>query len=220
MCKNSTRNIRWDMSGDINLSPIARNPGLLANLDEPIIFQVTIAELTSQEDYQIFDAIKRNNVSLVIDMIENHHGVNAVDEYGQTPLMIAASKQHLPLLASLLNTRRPTVDVNMAKSSGFTALFYAVEHGNPSIVQALLRRGADPNVIARQPDSYGNTPLHYGCLLEKSKHVELLLEYGANPYLKNVHGQTALQLLPVEAVSSSKLYFRKMFEVLLSLFYI
>ena len=213
MCKNATRKVVWDFAGDINLFPMSRTQGALAQLDEPIGVELTVEEITDQEDFQIFAAIKENNASLILDLIEAHKGINAVDEYGFTPLMIAAANQHLPLLAGLLNTRRPAVEVNKAKASGFTALFYAVEKGSPTIVQALLRRGADPNMSAQQPDSKGNTPLHYACLMEKTKHTEMLLEYGANPYLRNVHGQTPLQLLPVDAVMSTKLYYKKMFEV-------
>lgn len=42
--------------------------------------------------------------------------------------------------------------------------------------------------------------------------MELLLEYGANPAAVNQHGQYPLQLLPADAVRSTKLYFKKSFE--------
>jgi ankyrin repeat protein len=48
-------------------------------------------------------------------------------------------------------------------------------------MQALLRKGADPNVVIRQDGARGNTPLHFACMLEKPTHAELLLAYGANP---------------------------------------
>jgi hypothetical protein len=59
-----------------------------------------------------------------------------------------------------------------------------------------------------------NTPLHLAAMFEKTKHAELLLEYGANPVILNEFGQNALQLLPKDAVRSTKLYFKKMFEVI------
>lgn len=77
---------------------------------------VTVRHITSQEDYRIFDALRTENISLVLDLIEDHYGVNSMDEYGQTPLMIAVSRQYATVIASLLNTRRPKVDVNMAKA--------------------------------------------------------------------------------------------------------
>lgn len=51
-------------------------------------------------------------------------------------------------------------------------------------------------------------------MLEKTKHAELLLEYGANPAMLNEAGQSALQLLPRDSVRSTKLYFKRMFEVM------
>jgi hypothetical protein len=48
--------------------------------------------------------------------------------------------------------------------------------------------------------------------LEKIKAAELLLEYGAHPETKNQHNKTPLQLLPSNAVPSTKLFFKKMFE--------
>lgn len=96
--------------------------------------------------------------------------------------------------------------------SGFTAVFYAVEKAEPSILQALLRRGADPNAVVAQDGSRGNTPLHFACMLEKVKHAELLLEYGAQPFVYNEHGQTPFNLIPADAVRSTKLYFKTMFE--------
>jgi ankyrin repeat protein len=61
--------------------------------------------------------------------------------------------------------------------------------------------------------SYGNTALHYACLLEKAKHAELLLEYGALPEARNEHGQRPLDLVPRDAVRSTKLHFKRIFDV-------
>ena len=103
-------------------------------------------------------------------------------------------------------------------------------------MQALLRKGADPNAIILQDGSRGNSPLHFACMLEKPKHAELLLMYGANPYVRNEFGMhrklsiflivnidntklfiiwwpTALELVPKDAVRSTKLHFKKIFDV-------
>jgi ankyrin repeat protein len=181
-------------------------------LDESLTMDLRVEQITDTTDYQIFDAFKRDNLSRVLDLVDSHVGVNAMDEYGQTPLMMAVSKQYLPVIASLLNTRRPKVDVNAAKSSGFTAIFYAVERGTPTILQALLRRGADPNAVILQESSRGNTPLHYACMLEKVRHAELLLEYGADPLAKNKHGQMPLQMVPTNALRTTKIQLKTTFE--------
>jgi ankyrin repeat protein len=56
-------------------------------------------------------------------------------------------------------------------------------------MQALLRKGADPNAAILQEGSKGNTALHFSCMLEKPKHAELLLMYGANLFAANEFGQ-------------------------------
>lgn len=101
-------------------------------------------------------------------------------------------------------------------------------------MQALLRKGANPNTAIRQEGSRGNTPLHFACMLEKPKHAELLLSYGASPRAENQFGMTrkkylvyniytqhnivthfpiAWELIPRDAVRAVKMHFKKIFEV-------
>ena len=214
-CKNATRVFRWESALGADFSPVFTATSDLSRIDEPVSLAVRVVHLTPQKDYQIFASIKGGNLSQAMAIIDGHNGVNAVDEWGQTPLMIAMQRPRelLPVVAFLMNTRRPMVDVNTAKASGHTALFYAVEFGVPAeILKALLRRGADPNVASIAEGSRGNTPLHYACFLEKLKHAEALLEYGANPYAVNEHGQQPFQLLPTSILPASKLRFQQAFN--------
>ena len=212
MCQNSTREIRWDSSFGIDFSPIYISNTLYSKLTQSISVRMRVVNVTPQKDFQIFDTL-RTNLSLALDMILEHRGINAVDEWGQSPLMIAVTERNMKqVIAYLMNTRKPMVDVNYVKASGFTALFYAVEHSDASIVQALLRRGADPNAVSSADSSKGNTPLHYACILEKVKHAEVLLQYGANPYAINEYGQHPFQLITNDAVRSTKLTFQKLFQ--------
>ena len=50
-------------------------------------------------------------------------------------------------------------------------------------------------------------------MLERTKHAELLLEYGALPDSRNEHGQRPVDLIPRDAVRSTKLYFKRIFDV-------
>lgn len=210
MCENGTRKVVYDIGSDARFAPIVTQS--FPDLDDELSLTVTVKKITDAGNYRIFDAFKQKNISQVLDLIDEHVGINSMDEYGQTPLMIAVSNQYLPVVASLLNTRMPKVDVNVAKPSGFSAIFYAVEHSTPAILQALLRRGADPNAIIQSGGSEGNTPLHFACMLEKVKHTGILLEYGALPNIPNAHGQYPLQLVPRDAVRSTKMMFKQMFE--------
>jgi ankyrin repeat protein len=175
MCLNSTRSLQFESSFGVDFSPFLPLNSTYSRLSELMTVIIHISTVTKQSDFSIFDAINSGNSSMVLDLIEEHRGINAVDQWGQSALMFAVSSQSLLLFSALMNTRRPTVNVNLMKSSGFTALFYAVEKAPFGIVQALLRRGADPNIAVLQEGSRGNTPLHFACLLEGYKNAALLL---------------------------------------------
>lgn len=114
MCKNATRRIIWDEVDDSNFSPIFNKEK--EKVDElGISIDLTVVHITTPENYQIFSALREGNTSLVFDLIEAHQGVNAVDEWGQTPLMIAIQMNKIDIISSLLNTRMPKVDVNFVK---------------------------------------------------------------------------------------------------------
>lgn len=106
---------------------------------------------------------------------------NAQDE---SPLMMAALKGHVDAVKQLLAR---DADVN---KTGWTPLHYAASAGSPQhaeIISILLERHA--YIDATSPN--GTTPLmmaaHYG----STQAVQLLLEEGADPTLKNQLGLTA-----------------------------
>mmetsp|Transcript_25754 Transcript_25754/g.43400 ORF Transcript_25754/g.43400 Transcript_25754/m.43400 type:complete len:316 (+) Transcript_25754:103-1050(+) len=214
MCINGTRRVTWQDWASVSMAPLPLEKYLFGEniTNSEITVEFKVMGVTSAEDYQIFNLMKMKNYPAVTDMIDRKKGVNALDEWGQSILMLATREGELTVVATLLNARMPKVNVNMAKSSGYTALFYAIENRDTNILKALLRRGANPNVSLKQEGAVGNTPLHFACLMEKQKHTELLLEFGADVMAVNEYGQYPLQLLPRDAVRSTKLYFKRMFE--------
>ena len=119
MCKNATRAVTWKDASKINLEPVfvvSDSTSVLQGVGTTI--ELTVAHITEQEDYRIFDHMRTGNITAALDMIEQHKGINAVDEWGQTSLMMAVQLKKLEVVASLLNTRMPKVNVNAAKSVG------------------------------------------------------------------------------------------------------
>lgn len=211
-CTNETVIGTWSGKGAANLAPVISAPVAL----EPnvaVSVNITLYHVTTSAEYELFVALREERFADALDLLEKHIGVNAVNEWELTPLMLSVQMNDLMLVSELLNTNRPRVDVNKAKSSGHTAIFYAVQLASTSILRALLYRGADPNVFLVQAGSYGNTPLHIACLLEKPQHAKLLLEYGAKPFVLNEYGMTPSQLIPRDVTISNKLAFKKLFEV-------
>lgn len=220
MCANSSFILSWNHANELSdLTPFFTNKApFLASIEEPLFVEVKLQHVTSAEDFAIFKPLKEGNFSTVMEMIDNHKGVNAIDEWGLSPLMIATQSRYIPIISSLLNARRPSININYAKNTGFTAVFYAIELSSTDVLLALLRRGIDPNAAILEESARGNTPLHYACMFEKAKHAEALLQYGANILAVNQHGQRPLDLLPKDAVMSTKLYFKKIFEDVLNNF--
>lgn len=120
MCNNATRRIIWDDASKINTLPlfIDAHAGLMG-ATQGVYIDIQVERITSHEDYQIFSALRQGNYSLVFDLIEQHVGVNAVDEWGHTPLMVAVQTNRMDIVAALLNTRLPKVDMNAAKPVSF-----------------------------------------------------------------------------------------------------
>jgi len=73
---------------------------------------------------------------------------------------------------------------------GATAIYKAANHNNVSFVKSLLSFGANPNVkVGTYIDGPGNTtPLHRAC--NSWEMVQLLLDHGANPDVKDSDGDT------------------------------
>ena len=119
MCLNGTRKLTFNQTENLDLAPLHIYKASLVDIKGPINCVVTVVHITSQEDYAIFEAFKKQNVTLVLDIIDAHKGINAVDEWGQTTLMTAVGMNHQNIVAALLNARMPRVNVNAAKFVSF-----------------------------------------------------------------------------------------------------
>ena len=98
--------------------------------------------------------------------------------------------------------------IDIAAKGGWEALMYAVNRGDPAIVQLLIKRGANPNrredVLGSRSvepcaadDSWGvvstdgRTPLMAAAVWGYTEIVRVLLEAGADPLLHDAEGKTA-----------------------------
>ena len=100
----------------------------------------------------------------------------------ESPLMLAALKGQLELCRQLIAR---DADVN---KPGWTPLHYAASSGKAEIVQLLLEHYA--YIDAASPN--GSTPLMMAAMYGSPAAVNVLLDAGADPTLKNALGLTAL----------------------------
>ena len=115
-CQNSTKDFQFENAFGIDFSPFLRPNSTYSRLTEKVTIRIHISHITTEDDFSIFDAFAAMNTSLALDIIEDHKGINAVDEYGQSALMFSVANQNNLVFAALMNTRRPMVNVNFAKS--------------------------------------------------------------------------------------------------------
>lgn len=119
MCANSTRLLKWPVVQGANFRPLLEvSSAAMLQDDSGLSLEIHMHHITEPRDYAIFDALRSGNNSMFFDLIEEGRGINAIDEWGQTPLMIATQRDLIQMVAGLLNARRPKVDVNIAKSVG------------------------------------------------------------------------------------------------------
>jgi murein DD-endopeptidase MepM/ murein hydrolase activator NlpD len=100
---------------------------------------------TSKQDTNLFNLVKTDDVASVQAAISAGANVNAVDQYGQTPLMYAASSSTNPdILAELL---KAGAGINAQTSTGWTPLMYAARDSkNLETALLLMNAGADPSL--------------------------------------------------------------------------
>lgn len=105
---------------------------------------------------------------------------------GYTPLHIAAITRQDKVLKLLLEHEDSKNILDKGDMSGDTPLIFAA--GNPLTVNAelLLEAGARVNVA----NNDGRTALHRAAIMGNPKLVKLLVEHGADPFVKDSHGRT------------------------------
>jgi ankyrin repeat protein len=117
------------------------------------------------------DAVKRNNVQRVIDLIENGADVNARDRYGQTALMLAAHNGYQEIVEILIAHR---ANLNITSKYGLSALMLAVVAEHAEVAHLLVKAGADVSLLGTgAPGFAGKTA--YDLAVERSM-VELSVE--------------------------------------------
>ncbi len=161
-----------------------------------ILFMVTVfvlslgLNLQAQNLQHLFSAIKNNNYDSVKILISQGVDVNAKNDDGLTPLMLACYTDTKGNIVKLLIDKG--ADVNTKDNDGETPLLYACANDTTgNIVKLLIDNGADVNA----KDNDGDTPLMFACYKDtKGNIVKLLLDKGADVNVKNNDGLTPLMV--------------------------
>ncbi len=170
----------------------------------------------SFEDF--FTAIRRDDGNAILALLRRGFDPNTRDATGQPGLTLALQLQSLRAFAALMAA--PTLDVEARNAQGESALMLAAIRGDIDAAKALIARDADVNKTGWTPLHYaaagtgaqhvaimalllenhayidaespnGTTPLMMAAQYGTHEGVQLLLDEGADPSLKNQLGLTA-----------------------------
>jgi ankyrin repeat protein len=128
--------------------------------------------------------------------------VNAKNQLGETPLMLAAIQNQLELARVLISHG---ADVN---KPGWTPLHYAATKGHRDMMRLLLAN----NAYVDSESSNGTTPLMMAANSTWPLAVKLLLEEGADPTLVNHADVSALDIALSKDHQQSAFYIRAFIE--------
>ena len=144
-----------------------------------------ILVFTSSFSYcqDIFEASRKGNLEAIKKMKQiNSDTLNAVNNSGYTPLIIAGYRNQMEVVKYLLESG---VEVNKNAGEG-TALMGACYKGNVELVKLLLKYKADVNAVNEK----GTTALMFAVLIQNEELVKILLDNGANKEARETSGKT------------------------------
>lgn len=145
--------------------------------------QETAAQFTAQD---LRDAALQGQMSDVRQMVEQGVDVNASDEGGRTPLMLASFNGHTEIVQLMLEEGARIDDRN---AEGRTPLIFAASGPFPNTVDLLLERGADPDAT---DEVDGWSALMFAAAEGNANVVQILMEHGADPTITDKDEETAL----------------------------
>ena len=166
----------------------------------------------------LHELTRQNDSTGIVYNISQGGYVDSQDEYGKTPLMVAAENGNTGIARLLIDKG---ANLNARSNYGDTPLTWSAYKGHVDTVKLLVERGADSNIASNEGNSplllasmgghiqvvrflieqgndvnrannVGNTPLMLAARDKRVDVVKLLIEHGASINSRNQFGDTAL----------------------------
>ena len=138
----------------------------------------------SAQEASLYQAVVSGDFVLAERLIAEGHDPNLPDEYGQTPLHLAAARNNLPMAKLLIDEG---ANPNLPDKDGWTPLHLV---DGPPMAKLLIDEGA--NINTRSGPPLGWTPLHSVVAQNNLPIAKLLIDEGANVNAADPYGQTPL----------------------------
>jgi ankyrin repeat protein len=114
--------------------------------------------------------------------------VNCIDDGGHTPIMRAVRYVHLPLAIMLVGRG---ADLSRVTNAGPNVLHVTSISGNLECIEWVL---ANTNIDVNSTTNYGTTPITWALNYNELDAGKLLVEKGANLFIRNDNGESAMDL--------------------------
>lgn len=183
-----------DKSYKTNPLFIAADRGHISVVKELLKSNANVNALTSDDNVtSLYVAAKKGHLEVVEALIEYHADVDFIPNTGLmfSPLMLAASGGHVPVMETLINVGGADVDLPMP-ISGFTALHIAVMEGRGEAVKMLLRCFAKLDATTT---AAGDTPLILASRGGDVDIVDMLLLRGGDAFTQQANFEGNFPLL-------------------------
>jgi ankyrin repeat protein len=132
------------------------------------------------------ESVTEGNASQAERLLKAGAELDAKNEDGNTPLVIAAERGHLEVAKVLIEHK---ADINAkAHMFGFNPLIMAASQGHGEMAGFLIDNGADVNAT----DPHGSTALMWAVIGKHHNVVKLLIAKGAEVNAGDNHGKTPL----------------------------
>lgn len=129
-------------------------------------------------------AVVSGKLPMVKYLIRIGCDINATSDSGSTPVRSACFMTHVEIVQYLVeagaNIKKPNIN-------GGTCLINSVQ--SPQLCLYLIKKGADVNA----KDIQEKTALHYAIQEHRLETTKLLLDHGADPYVKSRYGDDAMR---------------------------
>jgi hypothetical protein len=151
-----------------------------------------------EADRALFAAADAGNIEAVKQHLAAGADVNAKDDWGKTPLYVAALGGLIQLNATA--ARIGTTAATQEEASGILNWMLDGLEKHKEIAELLIAKGAEVNA----KDKYGRTPLHWAAKYGRKEIIELLLTNGADVNaIADVNRQNQFGKTPLDAAHES-----------------
>jgi len=128
------------------------------------------------------------NVEIAKKLLSAGANIERTDRDGESALNLAIVNDQISCVYLLI---QQGVNIDNGDFYGhLSVLDSTLYHRKYDILSILIQSGADVNII----NSKGNTPLHTAVLLDNRRGAEMLLQAGADPFLREKYRDSAVDL--------------------------